>query len=74
MTDSPQPEAWIQLGRDKSVYDPGSTMARLIATHRRIGRVFGPLFYEVMLGTGFLSRPEREMIAAVAAASQDCHY
>jgi AhpD family alkylhydroperoxidase len=32
------------------------------------------LFTEVMFAPGSLSRAEREMIAATAAAAQDCHY
>jgi alkylhydroperoxidase/carboxymuconolactone decarboxylase family protein YurZ len=34
----------------------------------------GDLFREVMFAPGDLTRAEREMIAAVASAAQDCHY
>ena len=57
-------------------YDFGfaPAMARLIMAHPRIGPAFGALFAEVMFAPGSLSRREREMIAAVTAAAQDCHY
>lgn len=51
---------------------PGMTM--LMAAHMRIAPFFGGLFREIMFGDGFLSRREREMVAAVTAAAQDCHY
>jgi hypothetical protein len=31
-------------------------------------------FATIMFGPGALSRPEREMVAGVAAAAQDCFY
>jgi hypothetical protein len=49
-------------------------MGRLLRVHQRIGERFGALFAEIMFAPGTLSRPEREMVAAVAAAAQDCHY
>jgi alkylhydroperoxidase family enzyme len=57
-------------------YDFGfvPAMVRLIAAHPGIAPSFAALFGEVMFGTGFLDRPEREMVAAVAAAAQDCFY
>ncbi len=59
-------------------YDFGTffpAMARLIMAHARIGAKFGALFSEVMFSEeGTLDRREREMVAAVAAAGQDCHY
>jgi len=66
--------------RDKPVhaYDFGTffpAMGRLIMAHGRIGAKFAPLFAEIMFSEeGALSRAEREMIASVAAAGQDCHY
>ena len=59
-----------------SAYDFGFIMGmpRLRLAHARIGPLFGPLFREIMFGPGALSRSEREMVAAVAAAAQDCHY
>ncbi len=58
-------------------YDFGffPAMARLIMSHGRIGPAFGRLFAEIMFSPeGKLSRSEREMVAAVTAAGQDCHY
>jgi alkylhydroperoxidase/carboxymuconolactone decarboxylase family protein YurZ len=56
-------------------YDLGffPAMGRLQMAHPRIGAKFGALFHEVMFAPGHLSRAEREMIAAVTAAAQDCH-
>ena len=51
-----------------------SEMGLLLGAHPRIGPAFGALFTEVMFAPGSLSRAEREMIAATAAAAQDCHY
>ena len=51
-----------------------TNMGRLLRAHPRIARRFLGLFSEVMFGPGALDRREREMIAAVAAAAQDCHY
>lgn len=49
-------------------------MARLVSAHPLIGPAFRQLSRTVLFGPGALSRPEREMIAAVAAAAQDCFY
>lgn len=83
----PERQAWIGLPSDDEVraamptggasaYDFGFLMGmpRLRMAHPRIGALFGPLFREIMFGPGELSRAEREMVAAVAAAAQDCHY
>ena len=52
-----------------------ANMGRLLRAHPRIGRRFLGLFAEIMFAPeGALDRREREMIAAVAAAAQDCHY
>jgi len=42
--------------------------------HLQIAPFFGALFMQIMFAPGALSRREREMVAAVAAAAQDCHY
>ena len=58
-------------------YDFGfmPAMARLIMAHGRIGPAFGALFAQIMFSPeGKLDRAEREMVAAVASAGQDCHY
>lgn len=57
-------------------YDFGSLapMSRLRWAHPRIGRALSPFFNEVMFAPGHLTRAEREMLAAVSAAAQDCYY
>ena len=81
-------EAWVAIpneaerraqmpaGAPASGYDFGflPAMGRLLSVHKEIGPAFGRLFSTVMFGPGHLSRQEREMVAAVAAAAQDCHY
>jgi hypothetical protein len=82
------PDAWVQLPNDEEMrklfprgshmpYDFGflPAMTRLVMAHGRIGPAFGQLFAQVMFSPeGKVSRREREMVAAVAAAGQDCHY
>jgi alkylhydroperoxidase/carboxymuconolactone decarboxylase family protein YurZ len=51
-----------------------SEMGMLLGAHPRIGPAFWALFSEIMFSPGVLTRAEREMVAAVAAAAQDCHY
>jgi alkylhydroperoxidase/carboxymuconolactone decarboxylase family protein YurZ len=81
-TDAPR-EAFITLpSRDTIASEPPGgynfgfvpNMGRLLRAHPAIGRRFIALFAEIMFGPGALDRREREMIAAVAAAAQDCHY
>lgn len=80
-------QAWIALPSDEAVramlpadrrhpYDFGfvAGMTRLVRAHPRIGPALGALFAQVMFAPGFLERREREMIAAVTAAAQDCTY
>ncbi|MDO8433016.1 MAG: carboxymuconolactone decarboxylase family protein [Candidatus Binatus sp.] len=79
------PEAWVklpdpeQMGAargDDHPYNFGyiPAMGRLIAAHPRIGPAFGMMFATVMFAPGALTRAERELVAAVAASAQDCHY
>ncbi len=83
------PEAWVQMPSDAELrarvpagvpthpYDFGffPAMARLVMAHGRIGPAFGALFAQIMFSPeGKLSRAEREMVAAIASAAQDCHY
>jgi hypothetical protein len=49
-------------------------MGRLILAHDRIGPALAALSRIVLFGPGTLSRAEREMVAAVATAAQDCAY
>ncbi|HEV8711877.1 MAG TPA: hypothetical protein VGX03_03505 [Candidatus Binatia bacterium] len=81
-------EAWVAVLSEAEVraqmppgrvypYDFGflPAMGRLLRTHSRIGRAFLALMNEIMwTPESCLSRGEREMIAAVTAAAQDCHY
>ena len=81
-------EAWIRIPKEeerRAQSPPGTrignydfgfvpAMGRLLATHDRIGSAFSALIKEVMHNSEFLSRQECEMIAAISAAAQDCHY
>jgi alkylhydroperoxidase/carboxymuconolactone decarboxylase family protein YurZ len=60
----------------KSPYDFGfiGGMGRLLASHPRIGPAMQRAFGEIMFAPGQLDRAEREMVAAVASAAQDCEY
>ena len=71
-----QRRAQIPAGVQASGYDYGflPAMGRLLSAHKEIGPAFGRLFWAVMFEPGPLSRQEREMVAAVAAVAQDCHY
>jgi len=84
----PTREAWVAIPGEAEVraqmpsgrvypYDFGflPAMGRLLRTHPCIGKAFLTLMNEIMwTSASGLSRGEREMIAAVAAAAQDCHY
>ncbi len=86
MKSDSRPAAWVKLAEPENFtegefppnhpYNFGSVpaMARLIQAHPRIGPYFGRLVGSIMFAPGALSRAEREMIAAVTAAAQDCHY
>lgn len=51
-----------------------SGMGSLLAAHPRIGPAMQRAFAEIMFAPGALDRAEREMVAAVASAAQDCEY
>lgn len=87
MADDERRDAWIAIPSEGEIrarmqpgrrhgYDFGfvAGMSRLIAAHDRIGPAFGALYTQVMFAPGCLDRREREMVAAVTAAAQDCHY
>jgi hypothetical protein len=86
MSENKVPDAWVKMPSEESIrammpdaanpYDFGfvTGMQRLIMSHMRIAPFFGALFSQIMFAPGKLTRPEREMIAAVASAAQDCHY
>lgn len=80
-------EAWIELPSEEEMlasfptdhpYSIGAgrvpAMARLIGAHRELAPYFQRLVARIMFGPGALERTEREMVAAVAARAQDCHY
>ena len=78
-------QAWIDLPSDEEIaqqlppghpYDFGfiGGMAKLTRAHPEIGEAYGPLFRRIMFEPGALTRAEREMVAAVATAAQDCYY
>lgn len=80
-------DAWIELPAEQEMlasfpadhpYSIGAgrvpAMARLIAAHPELAPYFQRLVARIMFGPGKLERAEREMVAAVAAAAQDCHY
>ena len=79
-------EAWVNIPspavRSATIergnpYDFGfrPAMGGLLSAHPEIGPVFLALYGQIMFAPGgALSRAEREMTAAVAAAAQDCFY
>ncbi len=82
---SERDQAWVQLPSEEAIraqlppgypYDFGfvAGMSRLSRAHPEIGEAYGALFRQIMFAPGALSRAEREMVAGVAAAAQDCHY
>lgn len=76
--------AWVTIPSEEALrralpfapYDFGflPAMTRLVMAHDRIGPFFGLLFGQIMFAPGKLTRGEREMVAAITAAAQDCHY
>jgi hypothetical protein len=73
----PTPEQRAAMATDGDLYNFGfiPAMGGLIATHPKIGPHFFGLYQEIMFSPeSALSRAEREMTAAVAAAAQDCFY
>lgn len=51
-----------------------TSMSRVLMAHPRIGPAFQAMYNEIMFAPGALDRAEREMVAAVAASAQYCHY
>lgn len=79
------PLAWISLPTKEEVlaripegatspYGFTSPMGRLARAHDRIGPALLELIRQIMFEPCALSRAEREMLAVVTAAAQDCHY
>ena len=85
-TDAAPQQAWIRLPTEdelrqgapasRSPYNFGfvGAMGKLMAAHPGLGPTFGAHFQAVMFGPGVLSRAEREMVAAVTSAAQECFY
>ena len=81
-------EAWVRIPTEEerlaqlhpdapaSAYDFEfiPAMARLLASHDKIGPAVGKLIRLIMFEPAHLARQEREMVAAIAAAAQDCQY
>ena len=77
-----QRDAWVELPSRELLqqfgvpeyhgFIPG--MARLISAHPRVAPQFRAMFGAVMRSPGVLDEAEREMVAAVTAAAQDCFY
>ena len=85
--DTRSEEAWVSIPSEEEArarlqgaspaYDFGvlTAIGRLLMSHPRLGRAFGELYGAVMFAAeSALDRREREMVAAVAAAAQDCFY
>ena len=80
-----EPKAWVRLAdpaelrahMENHPYNFGfvPAMGRLLKAHARLAPHFMKLFAEVMFSPeSVLSRAEREMVAAAAAAAQNCFY
>ena len=75
-------EAWVELPSRELLRQFGvaehhgfiPAMFRLVAAHPGIAPKFAALSDAVMARPGALTRAEREMVAAVTAAAQDCFY
>ena len=87
MAETKQRIAWVEVPTEEEVrarmpagtrhpYDFGfiAGMARLMSAHPRIAEPLRALSAAILFEPGHLSRAEREMVAAVASAAQDCHY
>jgi len=74
----PSSEELAALGFPMTGYPYGfgffPAMGRLILAHGRLAPAVGQLFSSVMFDDGALDLREREMVAAVASAAQDCFY
>jgi len=68
--------AQLPSGAPASVYDFEfiPAMAPLLASHDKIGPAVGAPLRQIMFEPGDLSPQEGEMVAAMAAAVQDCNY
>jgi len=78
-------DAWVDLPSEQSLgwtAENGGgyefaflpAMGRLIMAHPVVGQAFVQLLSTLMFGPGQLTRRERELVASVSAAAQDCFY
>ncbi|MBW2269249.1 MAG: hypothetical protein JRH16_11780 [Deltaproteobacteria bacterium] len=78
-------EAWVKIPTEEELGWDAATgggyefsflpaMGRLIMAHPVIGTALVQLLSTVMFGPGELTRRERELVASVSAAAQDCFY
>ena len=87
MSEHEQPDAWVRMPSEEEArsrlpadlktpynFEFLPNMTRLLMAHERIGKTFRRHYSQVMFHHGFLERREQELVAAVAAAAQDCHY
>ena len=87
MNEAKEHIAWVAVPSEAEVrggmpadtrhpYDFGflPAMSRLSRAHPRFAGPLAALSREILFNPGHLARYEREMIAAIAAAAQDCHY
>ncbi len=86
MSNTEPREAWVRIltpTERAAMRDQGDpynfgfvpAMGGLLQTHAEIGQQFFNLYRQIMFAPeSALTRAEREMTAAVAAAAQDCFY
>ena len=75
-------DAWVRLPSRDTLKKFGvqehhgfiPAMVQLVAAHGRVALQFGALSEAVMGAPGVLTRQDRELVAAVTAAAQDCFY
>ena len=64
---------YVDIPEADSVSD-NDNILRIHGVHSRTARLHYDLYRELMFGAGPLSRIQREMIAVVVSAHNDCHY
>ena len=84
MTTTGLPEAFVSIptneaaiaaqGGDAGVFGFVPAMPRLLRAHPGIAPAFAQLGQAVMRSPGVLDARERQLVAAVTSAAQDCHY
>ncbi len=84
MAETGVPEAFVSIASNEETVaardgDAGywgfyPAMGRLTRAHPRVAEAFGRLNAAVMVSPGVLDQRERQLVAAVTSAAQDCHY